>query len=110
MMTFQINPGQLTLSELRKIYRAEATLSLNNDAWEIVRQSRKVVDQITDDGRNVYGINTGFGLLAQTSIPEDKLELLQTNLVMSHSTGVGRPISDEVVRLIYVLKFPAKGR
>ena len=104
MMTFQINPGQLTLSELRKIYRAEATLSLNNDAWEIVRQSRKVVDQITDDGRNVYGINTGFGLLAQTSIPEDKLELLQTNLVMSHSTGVGRPISDEVVRLIYVLK------
>lgn len=103
-MTFQINPGKMILSELRKLYRNEARLTLNAQAWDVVRTSRKVVDTITDEGRTVYGINTGFGLLAQTSIPEEQLELLQTNLVMSHSTGVGRPIADDVVRLIYALK------
>ena len=103
-MNYQINPGQMTLAELRKIYRNETTLTLNDDAWDIVRASRKVVDDITEEGRTVYGINTGFGLLAQTSIPEEQLELLQTNLVLSHSTGVGRPIADDVVRMIYTLK------
>ncbi|MDG1708173.1 MAG: aromatic amino acid lyase, partial [Emcibacteraceae bacterium] len=103
-MNFQVNPGQMTLKELRKVYRNETTLTLNDDAWDVVRASRKVVDNITEEGRTVYGINTGFGLLAQTSIPEEQLELLQTNLVLSHSTGVGRPIADDVVRLIYTLK------
>ncbi|MCC3861995.1 histidine ammonia-lyase [Pseudemcibacter aquimaris] len=103
-MSFQINPGQMTLKELRGLYRNEANLSLNDDAWDVVRASRKVVDDITDQGKTVYGINTGFGLLAQTSIADDELELLQTNLVLSHSTGVGRPLTDDVVRLIYALK------
>ena len=103
-MTFVINPGQMTLLELRGIYRNEAKVSLLEDAWELVRKSRKVVDTIIEEGRTVYGINTGFGLLAQTSIPDDQLSLLQTNLVLSHSTGVGRPLADDVVRLIYVLK------
>ena len=103
-MTFVINPGQITLLELRGIYRNEAKVSLLEDAWELVRKSRKVVDTIIEEGRTVYGINTGFGLLAQTSIPDDQLSLLQTNLVLSHSTGVGRPLADDVVRLIYVLK------
>ncbi|MBT5767309.1 histidine ammonia-lyase [Pseudemcibacter sp.] len=103
-MSFQINPGEMTLRELRLLYREEQKITLKSDAWEIIHQSRNVVDTITDEGQTVYGINTGFGLLAQTSIPEDQLELLQTNLVMSHSTGVGRPITDDVVRLIYALK------
>lgn len=103
-MTFVINPGKMTLAELRGIYRNEAKVSVLDNAWEIVRKSRKVVDTIIDEGRTVYGINTGFGLLAQTSIPDDQLSLLQTNLVLSHSTGVGKPLADDVVRLIYVLK------
>lgn len=103
-MNFEINPGGMTLKELRQIYRNETTLSLNDDAWGVIRRSRKVVDDITDQGKTVYGINTGFGLLAQTSIADDELELLQTNLVLSHSTGVGRPLTDDVVRLIYTLK------
>lgn len=109
-MTFKINPGQMTLAELRAIYREEQKLKLNDDAWDVIRASRKVVDAITEEGRTVYGINTGFGLLAQTSISEDQLELLQTNLVLSHSTGVGRPLTDDVVRLIYVLKISSLAR
>lgn len=103
-MSFVINPGQLTLSELRNIYRKNNDFILAESAWDKIRASRKVVDDITDKGKTVYGINTGFGLLAQTSIPEDQLALLQTNLVLSHSTGVGTPLPDDVVRMIYALK------
>ncbi len=103
-MNFIINPGKMSLVELRKIYRQETKISLNRDAWDLVRKSRKVVDDIIEEGQTVYGINTGFGLLAHTSIPNDQLSLLQTNLVLSHSTGVGKPLTDDVVRLIYILK------
>jgi histidine ammonia-lyase len=103
-MTFIINPGKMTLAELRKLYRNDAKVALNENAWDAVRASRKVVDTIIEEGQTVYGINTGFGLLANTSIPDDQLSLLQTNLVLSHSTGVGRPLKDDVVRLIYSLK------
>ena len=103
-MTFVIKPGHMTLAELRDIYRNSTQLDLEKSAWNDIRASRKVVDDITDQGKTVYGINTGFGLLAQTSIPVDQLELLQTNLVLSHSTGVGKPLPDDVIRLIYTLK------
>ncbi len=103
-MTFVIKPGEMTLSKLREIYRAPCDISLAPGAWDMIRAARKVVDDITDQGKTVYGINTGFGLLAQTSIPDDQLTKLQTNLVLSHSTGVGTPLPDDVVRLIYVLK------
>jgi histidine ammonia-lyase len=52
----------------------------------------------------VYGINTGFGMLAQTRIPDGRLAELQRNLLLSHCTGTGAPLADEVVRLILVLK------
>jgi len=111
-MTFIINPGQMTLAELRDIYRNDTKISLNENAWDIIQASRKVVDTIIEEGQTVYGINTGFGLLANTSIPDDQLSLLQTNLVLSHSTGVGRPLKDDVVRMIYILKISslAQGR
>ena len=103
-MIFVIKPGQMTLADIRGIYRKSCKVTLDESAWDKIKQSRKVVDNIIEEGKTVYGINTGFGLLAQTSIPDDQLSLLQTNLVLSHSTGVGRPIADDVVRLIYVLK------
>lgn len=103
-MNFTINPGKMSLGDIRTVYRNKCKLSLKESAWDSIRQSREIVDGITERGDTVYGINTGFGLLAQTSIPEEQLELLQTNLVLSHSTGVGTPLIDDVVRLIYVLK------
>ena len=103
-MNFTINPNQMTLKELRTIYRQTQHLSLNQEAWQKIKAARKIVDTIIEEGRTVYGINTGFGLLAQTSIADDQLSLLQRNLVLSHSVGVGKALEDDVVRLIYVLK------
>src|SRR6202453_3641740 len=57
-----------------------------------------------------YGINTGFGLLAQTRIPTEQLELLQRNLLLSHAAGIGDALPDPVVRLILALKINALAR
>ena len=68
------------------------------------------MDKIVASGDAAYGINTGFGLLAQTRIPNDELELLQRNLLLSHAAGVGEALPDAVVRLILVLKINALAR
>lgn len=101
---FTIHPAEMSLGDLRKIYRVACRIDLVKEACPKIARSRKTVEAIIAEGRTVYGINTGFGLLASTSISDDRLEELQTNLVLSHCTGVGQDLPDEVVRLIYVLK------
>ena len=74
MNKLTITPGQLSLSQLRKISRNPTTLSLDQSAIAAIEKSAAVVQQIIAEDRVVYGINTGFGLLANTRIPKDKLE------------------------------------
>ena len=69
-----------------------------------------MVDKIVTAGDAAYGINTGFGLLAQTRIPDDQLAQLQRNLLLSHAAGVGAALPDAVVRLILALKINALAR
>ena len=68
------------------------------------------VNEIVAAGHAAYGINTGFGLLAQTRIPDDQLAQLQRNLLLSHAAGIGEPLADPVVRLILALKINALAR
>jgi histidine ammonia-lyase len=62
-------------------------VGLSPDAWSAIDASSAAVGRIVASGRTVYGINTGFGLLAQTRIPQERLAELQRNLVLSHSCG-----------------------
>ncbi len=75
-----------------------------------MRPRLALVDKIVRAGDAAYGINTGFGLLAQTRIPTEQLALLQRNLLLSHAAGVGEPLPDPVVRLILALKVNALAR
>src|SRR5947209_20590536 len=68
------------------------------------------VERIVAAGETVYGVNTGFGLLANTQIPDDRLTELQTNLIRSHSAGLGDPLPRHVVRLMIILKLLGLGR
>nr|VXZ86937.1 Histidine ammonia-lyase [Klebsiella pneumoniae] len=68
------------------------------------------VNAILAEGRTAYGINTGFGLLAQTRISTEDLENLQRSLVLSHAAGVGEPLDDDLARLIMVLKINSLSR
>jgi histidine ammonia-lyase len=99
-----LEPGRVTLADLRDIYHSTETLRIAPAAKPLVDQARAVVQAIVREGRVVYGVNTGFGKLAQTIIPPTRLTELQTNLVLSHSTGTGPLLPDAVVRLVIALK------
>ncbi|MBJ3813959.1 histidine ammonia-lyase [Shimwellia pseudoproteus] len=106
----ELAPGQVDLATLRTIYQGGVRLSLSDDAWEQAMDACATVVNIVDSGETVYGINTGFGRLAQTAIPHHQLEALQRNLILSHSCGVGEPLPDAVVRLVLAIKIISLGR
>ncbi len=99
-----LTPGTLTLSQLRGIARDATPLELDPACLANIRKGAATVAAIVAKGAPAYGINTGFGKLAHTHIPNDQLETLQRNLVLSHSVGTGPLLTDEVVRLTLVLK------
>ena len=106
----QLVPGQLSLSDLQAFARSREPLRLEAATRRALAEGAHTVARIVAEGKPVYGINTGFGKLAQTHIPDDQLELLQKNLVLSHSVGVGALLSDEVVRLTMLLKVASLAR
>ena len=77
---------------------------LSREARRRVRASRAVVDQAVASGKQVYGVNTGFGHLAGVRIDDEALDRLQLNLVRSHSAGVGHPLPERVVRAVLALR------
>ena len=94
----------VSLPVLREVPWSAVKLTLSKGIQQQIAAAESTVNHILDRGDVVYGINTGFGLLAQTSIPREQLATLQRNLILSHSTGVGALLEDEVVKLILVLK------
>jgi histidine ammonia-lyase len=109
-MALDIRAGQLTLAMLRRIHEQPVALRLSAHDRGRIALASSLVEEIIGIGDAAYGINTGFGLLAQTRIPPDQLELLQRNLLLSHAAGIGEPLPDAVVRLILALKINALAR
>lgn len=105
-----LKPGQLTLDQLRVIYQKQCAIELDPQARETVEASTRTVNQIIANERTVYGINTGFGLLARTKIPTESLTKLQRNLLLSHCTGTGPLLDDASVGLIMALKVGSLAR
>ncbi len=103
-------PGTLTLAQMREIYHGRMEIKLNPACFEAIDKAQALIQQVLDRGEVVYGINTGFGLLANTRIERDQLETLQRSIVLSHSAGVGEFMSDAVVRLLMVLKINSLAR
>lgn len=97
-------PGALSLNDLRNIWSGTVSFEIDPKAMVAVQQSADTVAAIVAKGDAAYGINTGFGKLAKTRIPDAQLDLLQKNLILSHSVGVGECLNDAVVRLIMVTK------
>jgi len=102
--TIALEPGGLGLADLRRIARAPVALALADSDRNAIADSAAIVARIVAAGATVYGVNTGFGKLAQVSIPPDQLEELQHNLVLSHCAGTGAPLGDDAVRLAMALK------
>src|SRR5256885_16684311 len=105
----KLNPEAVDLTTLRKLWAGEAG-SLDDAAIQRVANAAASVDRIVASGETVYGVNTGFGLLANTRIPDERLAELQTNLILSHSAGLGEPLPRHVTRLMIILKLLGLGR
>jgi len=108
--TFILKPGKIALTELRAAWTAHAPIALAAEAYPAIQASCKAVQDIVAKGDAAYGINTGFGLLAKTRIPDEKLEQLQRNLILSHSVGTGELMADHAVRLLMLTKIGSLAR
>src|SRR5678815_3747812 len=105
----KLDPTNIDLTTLRRLW-AGADATLETASMQRVAEAAAAVDRIVAGGETVYGVNTGFGLLASTRIPDDRLAELQTNLILSHSAGLGEPLPRRVTRLMIVLKLLGLGR
>ncbi|MGM0692193.1 MAG: histidine ammonia-lyase [Pseudomonadota bacterium] len=110
MVHLEIQPGTMTLAQARQVFQEPVNVSLPTSADADIGKSVDCVNRVIAENRTVYGINTGFGLLAQTRIANEDLEALQRSLVLSHATGVGVALEDNLVRLIMVLKVNSLAR
>lgn len=110
MYELHIKPGQLRLSQLRKISRHAVKVSLESSCIEAIHASTQIVNRVIAENRVAYGINTGFGLLANTRIAPEDLETLQRSIVLSHAAGIGELMNDETVRMMMVLKINSLAR
>ncbi len=103
MTGHMLTPGAATLADWRAVYRGGA-VTLDPGCAVGVAAAAATVDMIVARGQPVYGINTGFGRLAQISIAAQDLQTLQRNIVLSHAAGVGAETPVPVVRLMMALK------
>ncbi|STB49476.1 histidine ammonia-lyase [Citrobacter koseri] len=110
MNTLTLTPGHLSFAQLRAVWQQPVQLRLDSSAVDGINASVDCVNNIVAEGRTAYGINTGFGLLAQTRIATEDLQNLQRSLVLSHAAGIGEPLDDAMVRLIMVLKINSLAR
>ncbi len=105
----KLNPEAIDLATLRQLWSG-AEARLDDASMQRIATSAAAVERIVAGGETVYGVNTGFGLLANTRIPDDRLAELQTNLILSHSAGLGDPLPRHVTRLMILLKLLGLGR
>ena len=110
METITIRPGHLSLDDLKLIHLAPCKIELDPACQDAVNKATNVVNQVIKDGLVVYGINTGFGLLANTKIDASELEVLQRSIVLSHAAGIGKLMDGSTVRLLMLLKVNALSR
>jgi histidine ammonia-lyase len=103
-MTLLVDAAPIRLHQLREAWKHPVTLNVGDTAREKVDASSRLIAEVVRSGRQVYGVNTGFGQLAQVRVSDDELVRLQENLIRSHSVGVGELLPDHCVRLVMILK------
>jgi histidine ammonia-lyase len=93
-MTLSLTGNDLTLEQLFEVVFNAETAALDPAARVRMQASRDVVDRLVASDSTAYGINTGFGKMASVRISREQIRTLQTNLVRSHSCGVGAPLAN----------------
>ena len=104
MTTIRITGHDLSIADVVAVARTGVAVALDRGAEHRVADAAKLVAKLAEGDAAVYGVNTGYGDLAQVRVPQADLRSLQRNLVRSHSAGVGDPLPPDVVRAILLLR------
>ena len=103
-MKLTIDNQLVGLAELRSAWSGPVIVDIGDQARRRMAESNEYIADVVAGGEQVYGVNTGFGQLAQVRISDDELANLQENLVRSHAVGVGDDLDDDIVRLVMLMK------
>ena len=109
-MRITIDGQAVSLPDLRAVWLEPTAVTIGKSAQQSIIEANGQIQSVLAGGDQVYGVNTGFGQLAQVRVSDDELAHLQENLVRSHATGVGDDLADDIVRLILVTKIIALAR
>lgn len=109
-MPMVLDPGTVTLAQLETAYRTGPAVQLNRTCRPAIDAAADKIARAAAGDGPVYGVNTGFGKLANLKIAPEDSAALQRNLIRSHCCGVGNPVSGDLVRLMMVLKLISFGR
>ncbi len=104
MKTVVLDGNHLTLEQVLEVAEGRATVKLSPSAVKRVNRSREFVEKALEQGEKMYGVTTGFGLLADQVIDHSQIEALQRNLLRSHCVGVGPYFDEETTRAIMLLR------
>lgn len=86
-MTLQLNGESLTINKIKELLYQSDEVSVTDDAYQRVKQSRATVEKIIENKETIYGITTGFGLFSDVRVDEGEYNQLQVNLIRSHACG-----------------------
>src|SRR5690625_3173715 len=103
----ELTGDSLTIEQIKAICFDRKKVKIAPDSLEKVRTSRLAVEQIIQNNKSIYGINTGFGKFSDVTIAEEDVQELQLNLIRSHACGVGEPFPEVVSRTMMVLRLNA---
>ena len=102
--TVFLDGNTISVAEVMAVVSKKSKVGLVDEAWNRIINSRKIVDDIVESNEVVYGINTGFGSLVNTTIDPSELQQLQLNLIRSHATGLGERMSESAVRAMMIAR------
>ena len=104
---FKYGIDQLNISRAVALMRGSLQGILSDEARVKIEKSRQCIAQMVAKDATVYGVTTGFGILANTKISAEDAALLQYKILQSHSVGVGAPVSEDIARLMLITKLHA---
>jgi len=99
-----LDGNSLTIEQVISVSNFNTKVRLSNSSISTIKDSRNLVENIISSGEVVYGINTGFGALSNVTIPTDKLEDLQSNLIRSHACGLGEKMDPNSVLMMMIVR------